>query len=1009
MGVADGPERAYIDRSTDRGVSMQREWLFLRSAACLLAALVLSAAHAPAQSRTYTLDGDFDEGTLVNVNHDDHSGQLQVNREVSALPFIWIAQSRKGTVVRIDVVSGEVLGEYRSAPEGHERNPSRTTVDHFGSVWVSNRLEADGDRGSVIKIGVLVGGERGSLDANGDFVPDASGDYVRDPAYTQCVDRDGDGLIRTSGGRGDVLAWPAGSDGVGSPCDPGDPDARVEDAADECILIFQRVRPVYARHLSVNAGNDVWVGSRDNGLFDLLEGETGCPVDGFSSPGCGGYGGVMDCSGIVWSASPAKEVMRYDPATRQVTCFRTGNPYGMGIDSEGYIWNSQYHPGLVLQLDPADGAILRSCPVDPNGYCQVYTWYYNDCRPGETCPSGMAVRTRDDTIWTANRHCNYLGLGHDAVSRLDRDCNLLKMIPLYDPATNLGGNSITGVAVDAHGKVWVTASGSDNVFRIDPGGGADGLGEVDLAIDLGPATGPYNYSDMTGSVLLSHPPFGLWSVVAASDCEPHRWTMLGWNSESPLPAGALHEPEGTTIRVEARSADTRASLAAATFLPVSNGTPVAGLAGRFLELRARLRVDGGGACGPYLTPVLTDLTVHGESELSIDCPPDATLECPARTGPDATGWATAVCGAVGHADSVVPGCSPTETITRTWTATSEFGNESCDQIVRVVDTTPPLFDPATLPADETVECDAVPPPARPAASDACDPDVEIAFAETRTDGPCVDSYTLTRTWTAVDDCGNSVAHTQTVTVRDTTAPELRGVPPDVTVECDEVPPPASPTATDNCDPAPSVSFVETRVDGNCPGEYVLTRTWTAVDRCGNSAAATQVVTVVDTTPPEIGEGGEDLYCVWPPNHRYVCFDPSDFAPAIVDNCSEPITWSFAGCASDQPDEARDPDDPGWNGDGHTTDDCVVDPDGHWICVRAERAGTGPGDRGLPGPSAQEGRRYGVAIVASDGCENVSAPAVLGHIHVPHDQSPHERPCVNPTKRGCGSKTPLPCF
>ena len=58
-------------------------------------------------------------------------------------------------------------------------------------------------------------------------------------------------------------------------------------------------------------------------------------------------------------------------------------------------------------------------------------------------------------------------------------------------------------------------------------------------------------------------------------------------------------------------------------------------------------------------------------------------------------------------------------------------------------------------------------------------------------------------------------------------------------------------ADDDCDPTPEVTFDEVRTDGSCPGEFTLTRTWTAVDRCGNTSSASQTVTVEDTTPPTV--------------------------------------------------------------------------------------------------------------------------------------------------------------
>ncbi|MCL7486899.1 MAG: hypothetical protein M8357_01830 [Desulfobulbaceae bacterium] len=90
-----------------------------------------------------------------------------------------------------------------------------------------------------------------------------------------------------------------------------------------------------------------------------------------------------------------------------------------------------------------------------------------------------------------------------------------------------------------------------------------------------------------------------------------------------------------------------------------------------------------------------------------------------------------------------------------------------------------------------------------------------------------------------------------VTIVDTTPPTLVGVPNDTTVECDAVPPPAGVTATDTCDASVIPGFEETRVDGSCADNYLLTRTWTGVDGCGYSSSAVQTITVQDTVGPVI--------------------------------------------------------------------------------------------------------------------------------------------------------------
>jgi hypothetical protein len=296
-------------------------------------------------------------------------------------------------------------------------------------------------------------------------------------------------------------------------------------------------------------------------------------------------------------------------------------------------------------------------------------------------------------------------------------------------------------------------------------------------------------------------------------------------------------------------------------------------------------------------------------------------------------------------------------------------------IVRTTtDNVPPVFD--SSPVGETVSCESVPPPPTLTASDNCDASVEVALGtHDREDGSCPDNYTLTRTWTAIDNVGLEASETQTIEVEDSSAPVLDTPPSDQTVECDSVPGPGMLGAMDNCDDDPMISFMQNRVDGSCPSNYELTRTWDAEDRCGNqSSSISQMITVQDTTAPDVASDGEDLYCLWPANHKDVCFTQDQFSPEITDNCGTLQTWRFAGCAPDQPDDAE--------GDGKTFEDCKVSPDGQSFCVRAERDG-----------SVEAGRRYAVSIVAIDECGNTSAPVVIGNIHVPHDQKEKEM-CIH---------------
>ena len=92
--------------------------------------------------------------------------------------------------------------------------------------------------------------------------------------------------------------------------------------------------------------------------------------------------------------------------------------------------------------------------------------------------------------------------------------------------------------------------------------------------------------------------------------------------------------------------------------------------------------------------------------------------------------------------------------------------------------------------------------------------------------------------------------TQTIQISDTTAPEFTFVPADELIECNISLDGTMATAVDNCGEV-TVTVEETLDQGECGGAYVITRTFTATDACGNAATAVQTITQQDTTAPSL--------------------------------------------------------------------------------------------------------------------------------------------------------------
>jgi hypothetical protein len=211
--------------------------------------------------------------------------------------------------------------------------------------------------------------------------------------------------------------------------------------------------------------------------------------------------------------------------------------------------------------------------------------------------------------------------------------------------------------------------------------------------------------------------------------------------------------------------------------------------------------------------------------------------------------------------------------------------------------------------------------------------------------------------TASSSCGSQV------TVQDTTDPTITA-PADVTVECAAPGGTAvalgTPTVSDVCDAALMVS-------NDAPALFPLGTTvvtWTAKDDGGNERTDTQLVTVEDTTPPELTLSLAPTR-LWPPNHKLHQITASITATDVCDAFPE---VTLVSVVSDEPDNGL--------GDGDTSGDvrnAVFGTDDRVFDVRAERQGKG------------DGRVYTATYQAADDSGNATQKQAT--VEVPKSQKP----------------------
>jgi streptogramin lyase len=480
-------------------------------------------------SRTYTLDADFDQGVLVGVEHDAVLDQLQLSKEYTTLPFIWVPNN-EGTVSKVDTTTGKELGRYWVS-DGTDSSPSRTTVDLLGNCWVGCR-----QRGTVVKIGLFEAG--------------------------QWIDRNLDGICQTS--------QDANSDGdiTGAEILPW--------GQDECVLYEVVLVPgfegtyvpgtysgsydynywgVSPRGLAIDANNNLWAGTWSTSKYFYIDGSTGAIIRSVDVAPHNVYGAAIDENGILWSAEGPGSfdggdsiLLRLNPSTDAKSFVNIGHTcYGLGLDYNHHLWASSYWSGKFSRIDIS---------VNPPTFVTYDT-------PEQFGSRGVAA-TSDNNIWVASADANI-------VTRYDNNGNLV--------ATITGLNGPTGVSVDANGKVWATDNYDEYMHRIDPT-----TNMIDLSKQIVGSGGHYTYSDMTGLVARTiTTKIGTWAVVFDSEATDTPWGTISW---------ASYEPGGTSVTVKVKSSNDQITWSAwklaTNGVPLS-ATPN----GRYLKIETTLQIIAG--------------------------------------------------------------------------------------------------------------------------------------------------------------------------------------------------------------------------------------------------------------------------------------------------------------------------------------------------------------------------------------------------------------------------------
>lgn len=548
--------------------------------------LALMAGNAMAANQTYTLDADFDLGTLIGVNHTaPNNNQLQLNVTGSSFPVLWIANAGEDTLSKVDssqvgASPGREIARYRtwfnSGAHAHDAwngaAPSRTAVDAQGNAYVADRgFQSAGYPGWAYIFKIL---NNTYIDRNGNGIVDTSTDAdtsgtIQASEMLPLVDSNGNTIIDPTEIQDERIAWAVRvPDGVytGGGATP----------------IAPRQNAI-ARALCIGTDGNLWVGMYNTSEYWKISAVDGHTIAGpVSTNGQPNYGCLIDQNGTLWGANWANGVL-----TKITNTASNSGPYTV---SSIPMPNAVY--GLALRRDASNVT-----HVIMGGSCNSYVDF----------DSGTNTWVKPAAV----NYCTYaVGTDNDGNILVSKQSGgVVKFDPtgavIWDKGSQVGGSDSRGVIADANNDIWQVHRGSNNMAKYK---GTDGssLGVIPVGFE------PYTYSDASGTAALSiTTKTGNWSVIKDGGALGTSWGKVSWNATVPT---------GASVSAEARASDTQAGLSSQLFQAVSNGTAF-NLTGQFIQVRLTLNANP-----QNQSPVVQDVTIASTPLAKCDVDRDGDID-----------------------------------------------------------------------------------------------------------------------------------------------------------------------------------------------------------------------------------------------------------------------------------------------------------------------------------------------------------------------------------------------